>query len=121
MVVFDTLRLVELLLLLERVFVEKLLELLVAVVDTHLFEGIGLEDLKTKDVENADELAAWTIEHGIDPRDQPAEENLVRRHRKRRARLRRLGHLERDLGCCATHLDCTDRHCLVQFFSCHAP
>ena len=60
-VVFDTLRLVKLLLLLERVFVEELLQLLIAVVDTHLLEGVGLENLKAKDVEDADERGGRVV------------------------------------------------------------
>ena len=69
-----------------------------------LLEGVDLEDLEAKDVEDPDALAARPLEHRIDARHQPVEEHAIGGHGQGRGRLWRLPLLERDLCRRATHL-----------------
>ena len=60
--------------------VEKLLQLLVGVVDTELLEAVHLEDLEASNIENTDKtgpLSLGSIQRTVDPRHDPFEQSLV--------------------------------------------
>ena len=60
--------------------VEKLLQLLVGVVDTELLEAVHLEDLEASNIENTDKtgpLPLGSIQRTVDPRHDPFEQSLV--------------------------------------------
>eukprot|EP00967_Tisochrysis_lutea_P153982 scaffold304992_cov30-Tisochrysis_lutea.AAC.3 len=79
--------------------VEVRLQRLVGEVDAQLLERVGLELLKTKDVEHANEGARAHLceERGVDTLHEPVEELGVDRLGKSVARVCRLLRLERDL------------------------
>ena len=60
--------------------VEKLLQLLVGVVDAELLEAVHLEDFETSNIENTDKtgpLPLGSIQRTVDPRHDPFEQSLV--------------------------------------------
>ena len=60
--------------------IEQLLEFLVGVIDTQLFEGVQGEDLEPGDIQNANErraLSFASIERFVDARDDPLEHAFV--------------------------------------------
>jgi len=62
--------------------VEKLLELLVGVVDAQLLEAVQLEDFEAGNIQDADEggpLSLGPVQRPVDPHDDPLEEALVHR------------------------------------------
>merc|ERR1719282_444588 len=77
----DTLLLVLFLLLDEHVVVEELLETLVSVVDEEPFQGVELENLKTGNVQDTDELFPWIrrVKRVIDKSNDPIEHSGVQR------------------------------------------
>lgn len=61
--------------------IEKLLKLLVSVIDTQLLEAVHLEDLETGDIQDTDEagsLALCPVQGSVQPHDDPLKESLVR-------------------------------------------
>ena len=60
--------------------VEKLLELLVCVIDAELFKAVQLEDLKTGDIKDSNEggsLTLGSVQRPVDPHHDPLEQPLV--------------------------------------------
>lgn len=60
--------------------VEKLLQLLICVVDAELLEAVHLEDLEPSNIENTDKtcpLPLGTIQRTVNPRHDPFEQSLV--------------------------------------------
>jgi hypothetical protein len=60
--------------------IEQLLQFLVRVIDTHLFEGVQSEDFEAGNVQNANKrraLSFASIERLVDPSDNPFEHAFV--------------------------------------------
>ena len=75
----DALLAVLLLFQLKHVVVEKLLQLLVGVVDAQLLKRVLLENLKARDVQDTNKVLATVarLERLVDARDKPAKDSIV--------------------------------------------
>lgn len=61
--------------------IEQLLQFLIRIIDTELFKAVKMEDLKTSNVQNANEtgsLSLGPIQRSIDSADNPLEKSLIK-------------------------------------------